>query len=69
MTTFDRITTGIKADGGRYRIWIRYENSDTGEARYELSTRRFTSASTAEDAAVAVAKQLQSAAELQARMQ
>jgi hypothetical protein len=67
VTVYDKITTGIKADGGRYRIWIKYENSGTGQSRHELSSRSYSSASTAEEVAVAVARQLQEAAQLQAR--
>jgi hypothetical protein len=64
--TYDKITTGIKLVGTQYRIWIRYENSDTGQARHELSNRSYSSASRAEEVAIAVAEQLQAAARLQA---
>jgi hypothetical protein len=67
--TYDKITTGIKLVGTRYCIWIRYENSDTGKARHELSARSWRSSSRAEEVAIAVAEQLQAAARLQASQQ
>lgn len=58
MTTFNRVTTGITHEVGRYRIWMTYENTETGETLTQLATRWYTDQTTAEFMAEQLARQV-----------
>lgn len=60
LTTFDRVVTGWQIIGPRFYLTIRYENSDTGESRHEVSKKWFRTESEATEAANALALALQS---------
>lgn len=58
--TYDRVVTGFQVtQGGRFALTIRYENSETGENRREVSAKTFSTQSAAEEAADALARELQ----------
>lgn len=59
IVTYDRVVTGFKCIGPRFYLTIRYENSETGEARHEMSKKWFRTESEATEAANTLALTLQ----------
>jgi hypothetical protein len=59
IVTYDRVVTGFKVIGPRFYLTVRYENSDTGEARHEMSSKWFRTESEATEAANTLALTLQ----------
>jgi hypothetical protein len=58
-STYNQITTGIVRRGPRYYLTAKFQNTDTGEERVDVSTSWFTSQNEAEQAAIDLAHQLQ----------
>jgi hypothetical protein len=57
--TYNQITTGIVRRGNRYFLTAKFQNTDTGEERIDVSKSWFTSQNEAEQAAIDLAHQLQ----------
>jgi len=56
--TYNRISTGIRLVGRRYHLTVCYDNTDTGHAHHETSTKSFADQREAEQAAVKLAHEL-----------